>query len=478
MSVIRLSGQCPKLVIRLTVSLLLLWAGVLPVQAQFQHRGYLGWVRDLASEPTVGQTWPSIRIDETLTKDYEETLDFMTKRGLNELSLWGFYTDRNWEPAVEQTITPDRKALVDAWIEKAHRRGINVLAGMGIYSWGFHKIMAADSTVKCPCNAEVMDLANPKAWEWQRRVLDYVMDNFRVDGFSMQSADKGRCTCGELAGYSDNQYHALVYTKCTEYIRQKRPDYLIGISGWGMDFGKEADLPAIRQMTRQVDYLIDVGETAVKGGRGHRQKLIEAIRPCAFGTLGSPHIEAIQALERDRYFIPTIYRAGQRLKNLYADGGRACETYMRTRVNPADELSVEATALLERHIDMPVSSAVRTVLRDIYQPRDLNTLTALEAVFRQAEEAYFDNAVQQDIILLSAREITVSEIPGVYRQMSPAQRANYLTRLRGVRNSARALLPRVGNKARLQILLRCVGRAIDDLVAVQRQATADELNHR
>ena len=40
----------------------------------------------------------------------------------------------------------------------------------------------------------------------------------------------------------------------------------IGICGWGMDMSNPSDLEAIHDMTRGLDYLIDVGETAAFAG--------------------------------------------------------------------------------------------------------------------------------------------------------------------------------------------------------------------
>ena len=54
-------------------------------------------------------------------------------------------------------------------------------------------------------------------------------------------------------------------------------------------------------MTRGVDYLIDVGETAQLPGRGYRKELIKSILPCEYGTTAIPNIEPIQGLPRYFY---------------------------------------------------------------------------------------------------------------------------------------------------------------------------------
>ena len=41
--------------------------------AKFNHRGYLGWITDLASNPDPSAAWPSMRLDAQLLKDYQES---------------------------------------------------------------------------------------------------------------------------------------------------------------------------------------------------------------------------------------------------------------------------------------------------------------------------------------------------------------------------------------------------------------------
>ena len=64
------------------------------VAAKFNHRGYLGWITDLASEPDRSVAWPSMRLDAQLLKDYQESFAVMQRLGFNEISVWGLYVSR------------------------------------------------------------------------------------------------------------------------------------------------------------------------------------------------------------------------------------------------------------------------------------------------------------------------------------------------------------------------------------------------
>jgi hypothetical protein len=295
-------------------------------------------------------------------------------------------------------------------IEMAHARGIKVLCGMGVYSWGFGLIMDANESLRCPCNPRVMDMRNPDAWHWQKKVLDYIMDNFEFDGFSLQSADKGACNC-DTTVITDPDYHARLNQKTVNYIRSKKPRYIIGIAGWGMDLRYPKDLSSWKKMTRNVDYLIDVGESASLLDTNHQETVIKAIAPCAYGSTATPNIEPIQGLPRDHYFVPTIYHTCARLKQLHIKGARACEAYMRTRGNPGDKVTVEVVGRFLSNVEIDLDSVLLGVIREMFHPASMSVLTELVEIFKIAENAFFDlrpksnnNGQYYDVIELMPRK--------------------------------------------------------------------------
>jgi hypothetical protein len=430
---------------------------------KFVHRGYLGWLTDLSRTDRPEVPWPSIVIDSSLIEDYKETLDFLHRSGMNEITVWGLFTNTSWEPEIKNTISAEREAVVKDIIFKAHLKGIKIICGVGVYSWGFSKIIKQNPEVKCPCNDEVMDISKPQAWEWQRKVLDYLMDNYQFDGVSLQSSDRGRCTCGEFGTLSNLEYHARLNQMVINYIRTKKKNYIIGISGWGMNFGNPPDLTSIVQMTKNVDYLIDVEESALKAGKTYRQKLIQAIAPCKYGNTGTPNIEPIQALPRNRYFVPTAKRSCQRLKELYNDGGRACETYYRTRGNPGDEFTIEVMAHLLNDPGKDITAAFKETIIDIYHPINDSVLNDLTSIFYEAEDAYFKYAEgEQEIILLMNRNSSVSSSQYL-KKMSPSSLLNYKTIIQDLYNKASMLAEKVDSKNRFQLLLQCFENVLNEI---------------
>ncbi len=434
-------------------------------QQKFEHRGYLGWMIDM-SRTECYDAWPSVKLDSAMIADYAETLDFLKRSGMNEITLWGLFTNKYWEPEVEKTIDTSRKALIDQVIRMAHQRKIKVILGMGVYSWGFDKILQEHPELGCSCNTHVLDWSNPSSWDWQKKVFDYTIDRFDFDGISMQSADLGRCNCGKSSKMTDLEYHAAINQKAVKYIRSKKPDYIIGISGWGMNFGNPTDLKSIQEMTKGVDYLIDVEETSLKEGRKYRQDLIRAIAPCRFGNTAVPNVEPIQRLPRNAYFVPTLFHACQNLKNLFADGGLACETYARTRGNPGDKVTIEVIAKILSNPEMDTNKTLAEVIRSIYQPVDQETSAELAAIFQEAEDAFFLNSrkigmndFSKEILLLIPRDGKGIE-DSYLKAMDTSSRLNYLKTIQNLSERVIQLKSKVNNQQELNMISDCLNHTM------------------
>ena len=163
----------------------------------FEHRLTCGWIRDLASEPTPTDPWPCIRWDEQLCRDQERFLDAQAELKVEMNSVWGLFVDRAWPTDLSNTLDAERAERVRWFTDQSHRRGLKVVSGVGIYSWGFDRIIKDHPEVAASeGNRQVMCPFRGAAWDWQQRVLDFLMDErWGLDGVSMQSADQGRCDC-------------------------------------------------------------------------------------------------------------------------------------------------------------------------------------------------------------------------------------------------------------------------------------------
>jgi hypothetical protein len=437
--------------------------------AKFNHRGYLGWITDLASDPDRSAAWPSMRLDAKLLKDYQESFVAMRRLGFNEISVWGLYVSRSWPVDIAGSVSRARGALVEKLIDAAHRQGIRVYSGLGVYSWGFDDIIRANPKLSRG-NANAMCASEPQSWLWMKSVLDFVFQRFEIDGVSLQSADQGRCRCDQCKSFSDAEYHALLNVRVSEYIRSRWPKKTIGVNSWGMKFEEPVTLPSLKKISEKVDYLIDVHDTSRKRDPGHRKKIIDSLS-CDFGTLGGPQVEPPQHWERDRWFLPTVKSAAVHLQELSSEGGRACEYFFHILANPADELSFwlagkvlsDPTRSWEKHLEDSVD--------ELYPVRQRATREALSQIFLDAEQAYLRHLPARMSGTISMEPL-VSDKPGppVYltKRLSAEQRAAYASEMTGIKARAERLLPDMSqpSKPKMERVVRCLSNVLKDAGSV------------
>lgn len=433
------------------------------INAAFTHRGLVGWINDFRRDRLPNPNWPNVTIDNTTIADITEQLDFMQRTGLNEIVIWGLFTAEGWAPDIVSTVDTTRQGQVKEIISRAHARGIKVLAGLGVYSWGFKRILDADPSVRCASNSDVLNPAAAKSWDYQRAVIDYVFDNYAIDGVSAQSADRGRCYDG--TAQSDVAYHADIIEKTAAHIKSKNPAYIVGVANWGLDMTNPNDLPEWVRMTRHVDYIAEAS-TALGNNRPYRQQLAAAIAPAVLGNLGSPFIEPVEHLENSRYFVPTFKLAAAGLKSLYEDGGRAVETYVRRLGNAGDVITIEATAQLESNVNADTELVLRDAIGSIYGISDANAISTLVSAYSNAESAYFNAAGINFDIVLSSREATTTVLSDLlWARMSQETRTSFfaalqtpLAQLRGLQGS-----PLIANQALLNSAIESLSTQIDNI---------------
>jgi hypothetical protein len=430
----------------------------------FSHRGYLGWITDLATQPDASAAWPSMRLDEALLDDYRRTFDGMKETGLGDVCVWGLYVSHSWPLDLTSAVPPDRGRMVEKLIAAAHAKGIRVISGLGVYSWGFDEILKAHPNLTRG-NRSAMCGSDEESWEWMRKVIDYVFTRFPIDGVSLQSADQGRCPCDRCRRYSDTEYHARLNIRCAEYIRSRWPRKGIAVSGWGMRFEDPASLEPLRELGRHIDYLIDVRDSSRRRDPAFRKKLIEAL-PCAFGTLGGPQVEPPQHWPRDRWFLPTVRRVGAHLEALYAEGGRACEWFYHIDANPGCEISNRVAALVLADPLTPWQKHLDSALERIYRVRRPVVREALAEAFLAAEDAYCRHLPPEFCGTISLEPLVSSEPgPPVYltKRLQPGQRKEYARDLAAVRTRFEKLSREVPDRPRMQKILACIGNVQSDL---------------
>lgn len=436
-----------------------------PDSLRFHHTGYLGWITDLATEPEPAAQWPSMRLDAGLLADYTRTFEVMEMLGFNEISIWGFYVSRSWPVDIGSSVAPDRGYSVEQLIDAAHRRGIRVYSGLGVYSWGFEDIIKAHPNL-ARTSDQAMCASEPRAWEWMQRVIDFVFSRFEIDGVSMQSADQGRCRCSQCVRYSDAEYHATLNIRVAEYIRSRWPDKTIGLNSWGLRFSDGKALPLLVRMSDKVDYIIDAHDSSRDGDPGYRRELIESLH-CDFGTLGGPQVEPPQHWKRNRWFLPTARRVGEHLEHLFIDGGRACEFFFHILANPGDELTMWLAGKVLSEPATPWREHLKWCIEKLYNVSEPYIRDDLAEVFLRAEDAYF-RYVPGSMCGTVSLEPLVSDHPGppIYLadRLGDAQLNAYGQEMVSIRTKLEKLSARMLRRDKIENIVTCINGCLKDLL--------------
>lgn len=434
-----------------------------PGSSGFQHRALNGWITDLASEPDRNAPWPSMRLDEGLLQDYRETFARMGQVGFNEIVIWGLYTANNWPVDLTQAVPPDRGRLVEKLIADAHAQGIKVISGLGTYSWGFAEIIKAHPKLSGG-NANAMCASEPEAHAMMERVLEFVFTRFPIDGVSMQSADQGRCRCSRCREFGDVEYHARLLTRTAETIRARWPGKIVGMSNWGVSFGKPQDKETLVGLSRSLDYMIDHNDSARWGGVRYRREFIAALH-CPLGTTGGPVVEPPQHWERDRWFLPTCQRVYQHLRQLRADGGNACEFFFHILANPSSEVTWHVAGRTLRDPEAPLREHLASAVDSLYQPRDSAARDALAQFFLDAEEAYMRHLPPNECGTISLEPL-ISDRPGpaVYLRdrLSSEQRQTYTAELGRLQSRFERMRSGLGEAQRVERVRQCLAKVLKD----------------
>lgn len=438
--------------------------------APFTYPVAAGWIRSVASEPAPFEPWPVVRWDEQLLKDQIRFLDAQAEIGVIYNRVFGLFVGRDWPAPFDPKTVIDakREELLHRFMAAAHERGIKILAGTGIYSWGFETIIRNCPEVRSPgSNKQAMCFYQPGSWDWQKRILDYVMDpKWGADGISMQSADQGRCGCERCQNTPRPVYHAQLLIRCAEYVRKQRPDWVIGQASWGLNMDDPSDLPHFQRIAEAMDYMIEVPDRSARTTPPFRPKLISSLK-CALGSVGGVFVSPAQHWDRLRYFLPHGLRSAQALKDLYADGGRACEYHYRLFANPGDEVSWRTGAMILSRPDTTPQAALRAALTKVYGVTG-QALTDLADWYTRAEDAYFTRSdfrvgdAELNLEPLVWQENPSVPGPAIYLRdrMTPQARADYARDLNQLKGQL-ADIPIPNHEATLRTLAGIQGALAD-----------------
>lgn len=381
----------------------------------FEYRSLVGWISEFSSRP-LQEPWPVIRLDDGIINDFHEIFDLCKQVGFNNIVIWGLFVSRHWPVPLRQAVDAERQKQVQDILDAAHQRGIRVLSGLGVYSWGFEEIIQKYPELSKD-NPRAMCASEPESEKWMQRVVDFVF-SYDLDGVQMQSADQGRCKCSDCQKWVDVEYHAILNDNTAQYIRSKWRDKTIVINNWGLSFANPDDMPHLQRMTKAVDVLIDYNNSA----SAYRKRLIESLS-CAYGTLAGVSVGPPQRWERTKWFLPTTTTNVRYLRELHDDGGRGLEQFTVALSNPGGEVSLRFSGKLLSNVTRSPEAILREAIEECFEPENSAITDGLVEVFQRAENGFFQVA-GQDYGLVGLFYIDSGLFPG-----KEGDRERYLLRM-------------------------------------------------
>ena len=365
----------------------------------FENRILLNWINDISSVPKEGKRWPIIDVDERLVNDYKEYIDVASKWGFNGFTIWGLFISHSWPVPLEQCMSKERIKFINEIIDYAHKRDMKVLSGLGVYSWGFEELIRKYPNLKASDkkriwsnesdNNEAMCFYKEEAREWMRKIIDFMLTTVDIDGFGMQAGDLGRCICGKCNVMGDGEYYSEVSYDTASYIKEKYPDKFLSVSGWGMSFANEADIPYFKKMSSKLDYIADVTESSNEA-TGYRKKLIDQLK-CNFGTVGGVVVVPPHTWDRLRWWLPHLKINGSNIKDVARDGGKAMEYFTGVLSNPSDEVTLKAVGYMMNELECSYITAMEAAVDDTFKPINQKVCTDIAELMLRSEDAYFEN---------------------------------------------------------------------------------------
>src|SRR5262249_45999602 len=347
------------------------------------------WINDMRSEALPLQQWPAPHLDEVTVSSILAAMDVQSRAGFNYLDAWGLFATYGYPPEITGAFADkDRAARVNRLIEEGARRGIKLLFGMGLFSWGYDQIIRADPAVRGRNQAgqpldHVMCGATEKAWGYVEKILDTALSHFNFGGVHLESADLGWCQCPDCGGKDGTVgYNVRLNIRAADYIKRKWPGKLVTcipinwLGGSGRAHFNQAEEDQIVELSRHIDGFMDQGWTGTFIADDRRKAFIQRLH-CDYGTSGGLWVYHCGRWDRLSYFLPYAQRAAAAIRRHYDDGARGCMFYQGPVINPGVEMNIAVGGRTPAHPHPAVGDGLAGGVAASHQPRDSAAAQAL-----------------------------------------------------------------------------------------------------
>lgn len=462
------------------------------MEEAFIYKSAIGvWINDVRATAFQTNNWPPMRIDERTEESLYRCVDVLSQWGYNQFCLWGLLNSYSWSLGFARERNDVRLQKVQKFIIYAHEKGIRIIYGLGIYSWGYDQILSHYPSVR-GTSKQAMCGSKEESFDWVAKMIDFIFETLNVDGLHLESADQGRCRCSECERLDDFSYHCELNTRAAKYVRQKWPNKIVMVNmiswqSWDKRITKDSktEIERLQTLGDYTDYIIDPGHLGHYVDESLLPSFVANL-PCAFGNAGGFWTYSWPAWNRLRALLPYTRTAYDALRALYRVGGRAVEYYTGPLYNPGVEINTAFAGYMINNAGAGYQDALLEVLASLYRPKTDSAGLHLAGIIEQVENSWFSNWTGK--LPLSWKPTQADSAVSfmdfdAYRQ-SPASRPvqifldgvkhltdyiepenwmSYRNDLQLLRSDAADLLDVVLEQDKLFRMLECFDRCIEDL---------------
>jgi len=364
------------------------------------------WINDMRNTPLPLQNWPAPHLDAEAVNGVLRAMDVQSEAGINFIDAWGLFATYGYPPDIESAFTDKERArTVRTLLKEAAKRNMRFMLGMGLFSWGYDRIIKEDPAVrgkdhKGNPHPHAMCGAKDRAWTYVEKILDCALGGFDFHGVHLESCDLGCCMCPECAGKDGVVgYNVRLNIRAADYIKKKWPRQFINVIpiNWvsrsnGPNTGPytSEEKQQIIELSKHIDCFMDQGWRGTFVLPNERKAFIPRLH-CDYGTSGGIWVYHCVRRNRLSYFLPYPKGTGSAIKAHYADGARGCMVYQGPMINPAVEVNTAVAGRLLCDTTRSVQDALTEAVEVYYKPKNAKAHKTLVDVYNRAEDAFFDN---------------------------------------------------------------------------------------
>jgi hypothetical protein len=394
-----------------------------PRKNSYEYRIAFGaWINDMRNGPLPLENWPASRVDDETVDSVIRAMDVQAEAGFNVLDVWGLFATSAYPPDIVSVLTRERRSKLKRLFAAAKERGICMMFGLGLFTWGFDEIIKRDPTVRgldiagVP-SAHAMCGAREESWGYLQKIIDMALGEFDFCGVHLESADQGWCHCSECAGkYGVVGYNVRINKRAAQYIRSKWPDKVItsipinwlAVANGRRHFTQEEKAEII-ELSRHIDCFMDQGWRGTFIPASERKTFISQLH-CDYGTSAGLWLYPSVRWDRCSYFLPYPKRTSQAIKEHFRDGARGCMFYQGPVVNPGTELTTAVGGRMLADTGLDIRDTIAEVIERYYKPKSAKALRTLAHIFERAEESYFGEWTEERFA-----EVQGTAMPGEFK---------------------------------------------------------------